>query len=790
MNNTTKEKINNILNNNLFMLIMFLLLIKPAVINANNVINSISNVIMLIAGIVIIFFYFTNYRISKIQISIIINFFILLIATLLKSKDFMFYFKIYFSLLVTSIYSEILIKNNLKQFLRCLSFFFIVIIFLNFITMFVSRFVIKSISESYMLGYDNSTVITILIGTIIALINGNYDANKIDKKIGILCVIISICTYVMEWAVSCMLNIVFIVFVLILLKNNKIIKLIKNINVGWVIAFIMFLLWLIIVFRIQNYFSGFIVNVLHKDITFTNRTYIWDNCFEVIKNNFLIGTGVWNYENRLQTIGIYHAHCTVLNVLLESGILGLVSYFYMFYVAIYSLQKNKNNVDLKISCLISLGIIVYFTSTLVDVIYRSQAIYMLLNVAFFVKYFSKEEKNSNSKRKKVLIINPGVLPNPAISGGAIETLIDIYTESCVDNYDIIIYGAYKEGINKVEKKNERVEYRYIKTNTLIAKMNKIIPYIINRFTKIYIGNYFILSVIRDIKYRIEEEEYECVIIENESKYVLPIKKNLYAKVILHQHNNYLNKVNKINKKIINDTDLIITVSDFVRNSILKINNKANVITVYNGIDLNKFKRNKDYTLMEKLNISEQDIVIGYIGRIVPEKGIKELLEAFSYFQNKYRAKLLLVGCSGFDNSKETDFVRECKKYINENIVFTGYIDNSLLYKYYSMIDILVVPSIIDDAFPTVVLEGMSTGCAIVASKSGGIPEQLDENSGILIERDDIVENIGNALETIVRDKKEMKKLCECAIKRSNFFAKDDFVKKMWKTIKKEINEEK
>lgn len=788
MNNIIKNKINSYLSNNLFMIIMFILLIKPSIINANNIINNIANIVMLVAGTAIIVIYFIFYKISKIQISIIINFLILLMATFFKSKDYIFYFKIYFSLFVTSVYSEILIKNNIKKFLRCLSYFFITIIVLNFITMFFSRIIFNSTSESYMLGYDNSTVITVLIGTIITLINGNYKATKKDKIIGLLCLLISLCTYIMEWAVSCMLNTLFITFALILLKNNKIMNAIKKINIGVVIVLIMFILLLIIVFRVQNYFSGFLVNVLHKDITFTNRTYIWDDCFKVVKNNFWIGTGVWNYETRLETIGIYHAHCTVLNVMLEAGILGLISYFYVFYVAICSFQKNKENVNIKIVSLICLGIIVYFTSTLVDVIYRSQAIYILLNIAFFAKYLTLENKNTNDK--KILIINPGVLPNPAISGGAVETLIDIYTQNCIDNYDIIIYSAYRNGIRQIKNENEKIRYRYIYTNTLIAKIKKILPYIINKLTKIYIGNYYILSVVNDIIDRFEENDYECVIVENESKYVIPVKKHIKTKIILHQHNNYLNESNKINKKIINNTDLIITVSDFVKKSILKINKNANVVTVYNGIEIEKFERNKYYTLMKHLNIDEDDIVIGYIGRIVPEKGIKELLEAFDSFQNQYKAKLLLIGCSGFDTSKNTEFIMKCKKYCNNNIIFTGYIDNSLLYKYYSMIDILVVPSIIDDAFPTVILEGMAMGCAIIASKSGGIPEQLDEKSGILIERKNIVENIKSALEEIVENKDKMQKIRSGAIEKSSLFTKERFVNDIWKIIENEINEEK
>ena len=80
-------------------------------------------------------------------------------------------------------------------------------------------------------------------------------------------------------------------------------------------------------------------------------------------------------------------------------------------------------------------------------------------------------------------------------------------------------------------------------------------------------------------------------------------------------------------------------------------------------------------------------------------------------------------------------------------------------------DILVVPSIMRDSFPTTVLEGMSSGKAVIATDTGGAQEAIEHlKSGIIISNDD-VDSFAAHLEILIRDKTYQKQLGDAARER-------------------------
>ena len=87
---------------------------------------------------------------------------------------------------------------------------------------------------------------------------------------------------------------------------------------------------------------------------------------------------------------------------------------------------------------------------------------------------------------------------------------------------------------------------------------------------------------------------------------------------------------------------------------------------------------------------------------------------------------------------------------NKSIVFTGFIRQQELYKYYNIADIAVMPSLFQDPAPLVCIETQATGTPLIATKVGGIPEYVGENSAILIEKnDDLVTNLKEKIEFLL-----------------------------------------
>ncbi len=166
----------------------------------------------------------------------------------------------------------------------------------------------------------------------------------------------------------------------------------------------------------------------------------------------------------------------------------------------------------------------------------------------------------------------------------------------------------------------------------------------------------------------------------------------------------------------------------------------------NGVDaINKY--NPDYadngiveSLKVSLNISSNDLVVGYVGRLVRDKGIIELVKAWKKIvTNNQNLKLLLVG--PFEDRDALD--EQTKKIIlNDNsIIFTGLVQDT--FPFYCLMDVFILPSY-REGFPTVVLEGSSMKLPIITTKSTGCIDSILENeTGIFtdINESDIEEKI-------------------------------------------------
>src|SRR5699024_2212010 len=132
-------------------------------------------------------------------------------------------------------------------------------------------------------------------------------------------------------------------------------------------------------------------------------------------------------------------------------------------------------------------------------------------------------------------------------------------------------------------------------------------------------------------------------------------------------------------------------------------------------------------IREKYKIPRKNFVIGFAGRISPEKGLEILLDAINSLDDaeKKEYTLLIAGASWFKNSKKSEYeIKVMEKSKKLNIKWLGYIDNWELYKFYNICDVCIVPSIWEEPAGQVVLEAQSTGTKVIASNIGGIPEFL------------------------------------------------------------------
>ncbi len=207
-----------------------------------------------------------------------------------------------------------------------------------------------------------------------------------------------------------------------------------------------------------------------------------------------------------------------------------------------------------------------------------------------------------------------------------------------------------------------------------------------------------------------------------------------AKLVTTKHNNFykagfLNSIieNKINRNF----DYIFCVSRDVYQAVTQaIRVPEEKIGIAYPIPVSK-----ESIPVKRLTKDKTSLIIGTLGRLHPVKGLKYLLEAWPLVLKKApQAKLLIAGPDSY-NYKKVLLKKIQDKYITESISWLGEIED--IPAYFSKIDIFCTPSI-SEGFPLSVIEAMSAGKPVIASETGGIPEQvIHMQNGLLFKVGDI-----------------------------------------------------
>ena len=103
----------------------------------------------------------------------------------------------------------------------------------------------------------------------------------------------------------------------------------------------------------------------------------------------MLGLGVEEFEKRLIKIEIFHAHCTYLNVMLEGGIIGFITYCMIFGIIGYKL-KNVKNCELK--NLVSYVFFIFSIVGLVEVYQDSQMLYIFIVISYYLDKIIESKK--------------------------------------------------------------------------------------------------------------------------------------------------------------------------------------------------------------------------------------------------------------------------------------------------------------------------------------------------------------------------------------------------------------
>lgn len=262
---------------------------------------------------------------------------------------------------------------------------------------------------------------------------------------------------------------------------------------------------------------------------------------------------------------------------------------------------------------------------------------------------------------------------------------------------------------------------------------------------------------------IKEVNPQIIHIHNEPKVlsgILPYIGN--RKVVVHIANE-----KPFDRKTTGRVDHFIVCSHFISEWLIReygIDNHL-VSTIYTGTDTDTIKPWWETSYLrsaerKRYSLADSELAILFAGRVIREKGVKELIDAYVLLLKDGFSNLRLFIAGDIKESKDPynekaiygKFIRE---YISNRtgIHLLGTIVPSLMHKFYALGDIFVLPSIWNDPFPTVILEAAAAGLPIVASKRGGIPEFIkDGENGILINNPEGPSSIADLIKVLIKDR--------------------------------------
>lgn len=187
------------------------------------------------------------------------------------------------------------------------------------------------------------------------------------------------------------------------------------------------------------------------------------------------------------------------------------------------------------------------------------------------------------------------------------------------------------------------------------------------------------------------------------------------------------------------TDKIVSVSEYIRELGIKYKlskpgkrvllgsgscGGIDTIGLFNPMFIDKEKLS---TLKNKYNVNDEDFIIGFVGRMVIDKGVVELIEGFRILKEKHTQKslkLMVVGEPEKWNGLPETTLEELHN--NKDIIFTGFVPREEMPYQYSLMDVLVLPSY-REGLGLCNLEAQAMYIPVITTKLTGCRDSIVEN---------------------------------------------------------------
>ncbi len=214
--------------------------------------------------------------------------------------------------------------------------------------------------------------------------------------------------------------------------------------------------------------------------------------------------------------------------------------------------------------------------------------------------------------------------------------------------------------------------------------------------------------------------------------------------------------------LLSQADVIHCVSEDLRLNLVEFlpalaRQETKCVVIRNGVRISSMRENGfDYrsALRQELNIGDDTVIFGFLGRFMPEKGFAHLIEAIEELSYERAAQLNIRVLAVNDGA----FVREYKAMIHKRelsqyFVFYGFTDN--VERILRGLDAVVMPSL-SEACPLVPMEAFVLGCPVVAAPCIGLREIVKDTPAVVLKKVGDSKGLASALSGVIRNRDILK----------------------------------
>ncbi len=203
-------------------------------------------------------------------------------------------------------------------------------------------------------------------------------------------------------------------------------------------------------------------------------------------------------------------------------------------------------------------------------------------------------------------------------------------------------------------------------------------------------------------------------------------------------------------------------------------NKANyfpknrILITKNVVRVNQFRI--DPAFRKTLNIADDHMVLLFVGRIINNKGIHEVIDAFPRIQKKHKTVLVVVG----DGSEMEAIKKKVTDYnLCGSVILTEkFIPEQETIKYYSNSDILVFPTFAAEGFPMALFNSVAAGLSIVTTPIRAAKDFLTEPENCVWVKPQSSDSVYHALDKLLTNEINMNQMRLNNKKKAVIFSKE------------------